>query len=138
MLITPIQTRWNDLDSFAHVNNSYFVSYLEIGRVDYCARRLGVRGIYEVPFLLARIEIDLLKPIELLDEVEVLTCVSKIGNKSWQFQAIVRNRQTQTHFAKANTVQVSFDHRAKISIPIPEQVRRILEEDLAKFNNASL
>ncbi|EPG73530.1 acyl-CoA thioester hydrolase, YbgC/YbaW family [Leptospira fainei serovar Hurstbridge str. BUT 6] len=133
MFVTPIQTRWNDLDPFAHVNNSRYVSYLEIGRVDYCQRKFAVKDIYDVPFLLARIEIDLLKPVELQHKIEVVTCVSKIGNKSWEFTSIVREHDTNVHFAKAKTIQVSYDHRTKSSIPIPDWIRRILNEDLELF-----
>ncbi|PJZ71222.1 thioesterase [Leptospira perolatii] len=133
MLITPIQTRWTDLDSFRHVNNVSYVNYLEIGRVDYCAKKFGVKEVMEVPFILARIEVDLLKSIELGDPVEVLTCVARIGNKSWEFESRVRNPNSKLVYAKARTVQVSFDYHNNVSIQIPERIRTILEQDLLLF-----
>ncbi len=135
MLVTPIQTRWNDMDAFAHVNNANYVAYLEIGRVDYCARRLAIRELYDVPFLLARIEIDMLKPAEFGARIEVLTCVSRIGNKSWDFQAEIREAGSQEIFARAKTVQVAYDHRSKASIVIPADIRLVLEEDLQRFES---
>ncbi len=123
------------MDPFAHVNNARYMSYLEIGRVDYCSKKFQIKDIFDVPFLLARIEIDLLKPVELMDPIEVLTCVSKIGNKSWEFTSTIRHVETKTPFTVSKTVQVSFDHRNKTSIPIPSWIRKILEEDLLAFQN---
>ncbi|TGK61694.1 acyl-CoA thioesterase [Leptospira wolffii] len=136
MLITPIQTRWNDLDPFAHVNNARYMSYLEIGRVDYCIKKFGVKEIYDVPFLLARIEVDMLKAVELADPIEVQTCVSRVGNKSWEFTSTIRHVESKTPYTRAKTVQVSYDHRKKISVPIPDWIRKILEEDLRKFEDS--
>ncbi|EMK18566.1 acyl-CoA thioesterase [Leptospira interrogans] len=135
MISTPIQTRWMDMDPFAHVSNSVFVAYLEIGRVDYCKRRLNVKGIFDVPFILARIEIDLKKSIEVHHQVEVQTSVIRIGNKSWDFQSKIIETNTKEIFAVAKTVQVAFDHVNKSSIPIPPNVRLILEEDLKEFQS---
>lgn len=135
MISTPIQTRWMDMDAFAHVSNSVFVAYLEIGRVDYCKRRLNVKGIFDVPFILARIEIDLKKSIEIHHQVEVQTSVILIGNKSWDFQSKIIETNTKEIFAVAKTVQVAFDHVNKSSIPIPPNVRLILEEDLKEFQS---
>ncbi|WP_017851147.1 acyl-CoA thioesterase [Leptospira interrogans] len=135
MISTPIQTRWMDMDPFAHVSNSVFVAYLEIGRVDYCKRRLNVKGIFDVPFILARIEIDLKKSIEIHHQVEVQTSVIRIGNKSWDFQSKIIETNTKEIFAVAKTVQVAFDHVNKSSIPISHNVRLILEEDLKEFQS---
>ncbi|EMY14286.1 acyl-CoA thioester hydrolase, YbgC/YbaW family [Leptospira weilii str. Ecochallenge] len=133
MISTPIQTRWMDMDPFAHVSNSVFVSYLEIGRVDYCKRRFNVKDVFDVPFILARIEIDLKKSIEMRHQVEVETSVTRIGNSSWDFESKIVETNTGNVFAIARTVQVAFDHTNKISIPIPQNVRAVLEEDLKEF-----
>ncbi|EMJ59281.1 thioesterase family protein [Leptospira interrogans serovar Valbuzzi str. Duyster] len=123
------------MDPFAHVSNSVFVAYFEIGRVDYCKRRLNVKGIFDVPFILARIEIDLKKSIEIHHQVEVQTSVIRIGNKSWDFQSKIIETNTKEIFAIAKTVQVAFDHVNKSSISILYNVRLILEEDLKEFQS---
>lgn len=138
MISTPIQTRWMDMDPFAHVSNSVFVSYLEIGRVDYCKRRFNVKEVFEVPFILARIEIDLKKSIEMHHVVEVQTSVTRIGNSSWDFQSKILESNTKEVFAIARTVQVTFDHKTKASVSIPPKVRAILEEDLKIFQRQSI
>ncbi|MDI7224857.1 acyl-CoA thioesterase [Leptospira santarosai] len=133
MISTPIQTRWMDMDPFAHVSNSVFVSYLEIGRVDYCKRRFNIKEVFDVPFILARIEIDLKKSIEIHHQVEVQTSVIRIGNSSWDFQSKILESNTKEIFAVAKTVQVTFDHVRKCSVPIPPEIKSILEEDLEKY-----
>lgn len=121
------------MDPFAHVSNSVFVSYLEIGRVDYCRRRFGVKDVFEVPFILARIEIDLKKSIEIGHTVEVRTSVIRIGNSSWDFQSKIVESNTGDLFAIAKTVQVTFDHVRKCTVPIPPKIRAVLETDLKEF-----
>ncbi|TGK35936.1 acyl-CoA thioesterase [Leptospira gomenensis] len=133
MISTPIQTRWTDMDPFAHVSNSVFVAYLEIGRVDYCRRRFGVKDVFEVPFILARIEIDLKKSIEIRHTVEVQTSVIRIGNSSWDFRSKIVESNTGELFAIAKTVQVTFDHVRKCTIPVPPDIRAVLEKDLREF-----
>ncbi|MBE8425100.1 acyl-CoA thioesterase, partial [Leptospira borgpetersenii serovar Balcanica] len=110
MISTPIQTRWMDMDPFAHVSNSVFVFYLEIGRVDYCKRRFNVKDVFDVPLILARIEIDLKKSIEMHHAVEVQTCVTRFGSSSWDFESKILEMNTKEVFAGARTVQVAFDH----------------------------
>lgn len=121
------------MDPFAHVSNSVFVAYLEIGRVDYCRRRFGVKDVFEVPFILARIEIDLKKSIEIRHTVEVQTSVIRIGNSSWDFRSKIVESNTGELFAIAKTVQVTFDHVRKCTIPVPPDIRAVLEKDLREF-----
>jgi acyl-CoA thioester hydrolase len=128
--VTKVQLRFNDMDPMRRVNNSVYAGYLELGRVDFCNRFFSVQTLEDIPFVLVRVEMDILKPAGFQDSLEVHTWVSKIGNTSWDFSAKVVNPHTDTTFVKAKTVQIYFDYRKQTKLPIPDSFRKILESNL--------
>ncbi|HNH02222.1 MAG TPA: acyl-CoA thioesterase, partial [Leptospiraceae bacterium] len=63
MIITPIQIRFSDLDAMRRVNNSVYSSYLELGRMDFCKKYLEIQTLEDIPFVLVRVELDILKSL---------------------------------------------------------------------------
>lgn len=129
MIITPIQIRFNDMDPMRRVNNSVYSSYLELGRMDFCSRYISVDSLEDIPFVLVRVELDILKSLRPGEKAEVHTWVSRIGKSSWDFSAEIINPLTNQVFAKAKTVQVFFDYRLDAKADIPPEFRRILESE---------
>ncbi|MBO8181555.1 MAG: acyl-CoA thioesterase [Archaeoglobus sp.] len=120
-----IEVWFGDLDSFGHVNNARIFTYLEAGRFKYFKERLGSLG--GVEFVLARVEVDFIAPINLGDIVKVKMWVGEIGNSSWEFLYSVEKDGKEV--VKAKSVQVWYDLRKNKSKPIPERIREVLEED---------
>ena len=58
--IFEMETRWNDMDSMGHINNSVFLTYLESARID-LFKKLEFK---DVPFIMASIKLDYLKQIK--------------------------------------------------------------------------
>ncbi|MBI1759400.1 MAG: acyl-CoA thioesterase [Actinobacteria bacterium] len=58
--------RWADQDPFGHVNNTVYLAYLEQARVDLFFRLAGDEGLgsFERGIVIARHEIDYLRPVE--------------------------------------------------------------------------
>jgi acyl-CoA thioester hydrolase len=81
-ITVPIEVRFGDLDALGHVNNAIYLSYDEIGRMHYL-RKVGAM-IDSGHFVMARAEVDYLKPVVLNQRVELSLRVSKVGNKSFQ------------------------------------------------------
>ncbi len=130
MIITPIQIRFSDMDAMRRVNNSVYSSYLELGRMDFCARYISVDSLEDIPFVLVRVELDILKSLKPGDKAEVHTWVSRIGNSSWDFSAKIINPLTNQIYARAKTVQVYFDYRLDAKAVIPPEFRKILESEM--------
>ena len=119
----PIQVRFRVLDSLNHVNNAVYVTYLEFARIAYWNALLK----NERPsMLVARVEMDYLRPVLLHDVVEVLVRTSEIGTKSFTMRyEILANGEVA---ARGSTVQVWFDHTAQISKSVPDAIRaKVLE-----------
>jgi acyl-CoA thioester hydrolase len=84
--VCPIQVRWRDLDAFQHVNNSVFVTYLEVARATLWNERFGGSEAGDIPFVIARLEIDYKRPIRLYDTVEVGLRAGEVAGASFDFE----------------------------------------------------
>jgi acyl-CoA thioester hydrolase len=121
-----INVRFSDLDAMRHVNNAAYLSYLEEARISYFNDVLDrPKNSLNFGVVIARIEIDYLQPVMLGDELEILTRISKIGNKSSDVEhlIIIIREGTRICAASALTKLVSFDYQKQQSIPIPENVK---------------
>lgn len=121
-----IKVRFSDLDALRHVNNAAYLSFLEEARIAY------FNDVFEVPkdslnfgVIIARIEIDYITPILLGDELEILTRVTKIGNKSTDVDhlIIIKRENKSIQAAAAVTKLVSFDYHNQKSVPVPESIK---------------
>ena len=137
----PIQVRFRDLDLLRHVNNAVYLTYLEIARIEYW-KALQFQPV-RPSMLLARVEIDYLKPILFEDQVEVAVRVSEFGTKSFVMPFEISANGTIA--AKGSSVLVWFDHAANVSVVIPDSARatiqafeegRVLERDVLKIRPA--
>ena len=81
-ITVPIEVRFGDLDALGHVNNAIYLTYDEIARMHYL-RRVGAM-IDSGHFVMARAEVDYLKPVVLNQKVELSLRVTRVGNKSFQ------------------------------------------------------
>ncbi|WP_240631363.1 acyl-CoA thioesterase [Meiothermus granaticius] len=78
---TPVEVRFRDLDPLGHVNNAVYLTYAELGRMHY----IRAMGADEAGgnFILARAEVDFLRPVHLGESLEVRTRVPRVGNSSF-------------------------------------------------------
>ncbi|XDD45782.1 acyl-CoA thioesterase [Leptospira sp. WS39.C2] len=130
MIRTEIQIRFNDMDPMRRVNNASYSAYLELARLDFCNRYLSVTTLEDIPFVLARVEMDLVSSVLPGDSIYVNTWVSQIGTTSWEFSYEIKNQKTDVLYVKAKTVQVYFDYREKKKLPIPKEFRMSLEKEM--------
>lgn len=129
MIRTEIQIRFNDMDPMRRVNNSSYSTYLELARLDFCNRYLSVAELEDIPFVLARVEMDLKASVLPGASIYVSTWVSAIGTTSWEFSYEIRDGKTNTLYVFAKTIQVYFDYRAKTKKPIPPDFLKSLEKE---------
>ncbi len=132
---TTLQVRYRDLDTFNHVNNSVYPSYMEFGRLDYMKKYLdGLINWKDKGFILGTNHIVYLHPLFLYDTVHIYTGVGRVGNRSVTFVSLMTNG-TKT-VAVAYSVLVSFDFLKNQSIEVPLEWRKIFEQtdrDLQQF-----
>jgi len=118
-----IAVRWRDLDAFGHVNNAVYLSFLETARVELWRRRLGGRDARDIPFVVARVEIDYRSAVGLGEAVRVELACESIGRRS--FTLVYRILAEGRLAAEARSVQVCVD-RGGSTIAVPEELRAVL------------
>ncbi len=122
------KTRFRDIDGMKHVNNAVFATYLEIARSEWYDSLVNDLKPEDFSFILARIEIDYLQPINLHTEIEVKMWVSKIGNKSWAFKYHIVEKSSDVIFAKARSVQVGYNYEEMHSTPLSQEFKQKLNK----------
>ena len=128
-LITPIQKRFSDVDSFMHVNNIWQQSYFDMGKTDFYTTVLGTTGVFDkLRIITASTHTDYYGQVRLHDDIVVRTDVSRIGTKSMTLhQCIMLGDKVLT---ESSSVMVAFDFEEQRSVEMPEDWRAKLAEYL--------
>lgn len=126
-----IPVRFRDLDGLGHVNNAVYFTYFEIARTEYYRKMIGFRSLDEINFILARAECDFKAPIGMAEPVLATVWLTKIGDSSFRFKYELRGKESDTLFATAESVQVTYDYKKGKTIPIPPKLRLKLEQEFA-------
>lgn len=129
---TPIQIRFVDTDMLGHVNNAFYLSYVELARISYFRDVLGAnvnwnsRGI-----IVAKATIDYKVPVFLRDNIVVKTRVARIGKKSFDIEyhlIHIATDKTEVLKAIAHTVMVCYNYEENKTIEMPIEWRTKIEK----------
>jgi len=126
---TKIHVRFADIDAMGHVNNAVFLNYFEQARIDFFNTMIGSEWDWKTQgIVLARNEIDYLRPIFLNNKVLIETQVDSIGEKSMTLSFDVYDEEStdkRKTFAKGKCVIVAFDYETGTTTEIPENWRHM-------------
>ena len=125
--VTDIQLRYGDIDALGHVNNAAYLTYYELARVNFLKNFYKIKA-DEIGIVIARAEIDFLKPIHFEDKIHVKTDISKVGKTSITFSHKIYS-DDGTIYSNAVIVGVFVDQNGK---------SRNVPEDIVKFANSRL
>ena len=122
----PIGVRWRDMDSFGHVNNAKYISYLEEARIRWL---VGVPGLdMKGPVLpvVVNTNVNYRRPIVWPDDIVVELFVERLGNSSVTIgHRIVDQKDEGILYSDGNVVVTWMDTRTGKSAPLPGQVRAL-------------
>lgn len=107
-----IEIRYADLDTYGHVNNKAFVSFLEDARIFYIKEVMNfIPKNLDFEAVVGRIDISYLAPLFLYDQVWVYTRCIKIGTKSYDLESLIIKKTEDKEIIAAKSVvyMVSFD-----------------------------
>lgn len=120
-----IEIRWRDLDGFAHVNNSTYLTYLEEARDEFFTDLLG-ETVHRV--VIRHIEIDFRSGLVHTDDhVDVEIELEAIGTSSATTRERIRSAADGRIAAESRTVVVHTDAARESSQPWPDGSRQSLE-----------
>ena len=126
--VKRIEIRWRDLDGFAHVNNSTYLTYLEEARDEFFTELLG-ETVHRV--VIRHIEVDFVSGLVHADDfVDVELSLDGVGTSSATTREVIRSTADGRVAAEARSVVVHTDSDRAASEPWPEESRRALEARL--------
>ncbi len=130
-LITPIQKRFSDVDSFMHVNNIWQQSYFDLAKTEFYQKVLGILGVFDkLRIITASTHTDYIGQVRLTDDIVVTTDVSRLGNKSMTLhQRIMSGDRCLT---ESSSVMVAFDFETQQTVALPDAWRQSLAEYLVE------
>ncbi|MFK7755725.1 MAG: acyl-CoA thioesterase [Flavobacteriales bacterium] len=121
-----VPVRYRDIDSMGHVNNAVYLSYFEQARIGYFMEAIGGEWNWtEHGTIVARHEIDYLRPILLNDTVFIDTYIESAGESSFIMCYEVYNQKNKM-CTKGKTVLVCYDFRAQKKSPVPEKWKALV------------
>ena len=128
-LITPIQKRFSDVDSFMHVNNIWQQSYFDLAKTEFYQKVLGILGVFDkLRIITASTHTDYIGQVRLTDDIVVTPDVSRLGNKSMTLhQRIMSGDRCLT---ESSSVMVAFDFETQQTVALPDAWRQSLAEYL--------
>lgn len=126
-----ISVRYDDLDTYGHVNNKVYLSYLEEARIHYLNDVTGfMPSNLDFEAVVGRIDIKYTAPLFLNDETWVYTHCSRIGTKSYDLTSYIIKKVNEKEIVSAIAVvtMVSFDLKKGVTKPNNEKmIAKILE-----------
>ena len=130
MFKTKVTPSFGDIDGMKHVNNNRILEWFELGGLDiyrYFTPDLDL-DFENWKLIMVRKEADFVGQLRFGEDVEIRTYLLKIGNSSFTVgNEVWQNNELK---AKGKTVIVHFDYVTQKSVPIPDDVRKKLEEHL--------
>ena len=126
MYLERITPRFGDIDGLRHVNNTVIPGWFEQAR-NPIYRIFNPQFVFESwNLILARYEIDFVRPLVINGEVTVRTWVSRIGTSSFEIgQEALQGGSLCTRGA---TVLVHYDFSTSRPVTIPDAIRERLRE----------
>ncbi len=125
-LVMPLTIRFSDFDSLGHVNNAAFLTYLEEARIHYFGVVMGDHHIdwQRHGLILARVELDFLKPLTGYHHYFVGVRCARIGHKSFllHYEIVHRQNNSEEKIATAQTVMVSYDYEHHCAMPVSAEM----------------
>jgi acyl-CoA thioester hydrolase len=122
-----IEVRFRDSDAMGHVNNSVYLTYLEVGRQSYWKRLAADVPYDRVPFVLAHAELDFRSLAHTGETLRVLLRTSWVGRSSFGMAYEIREAVSGRLVVEATSVQVTYDYEQHAAMPVPDWLRRGLE-----------
>ncbi|MBV0903600.1 acyl-CoA thioesterase [Haloarcula salina] len=127
---TEVAVRYADVDTYGHVNNAVYATYIEEARIDYLrdvvtdGETLLADDESGTGIVIANLELDFERPVRLRDSVTVAVRVPRLGGKSFPMEYEVRSDGAVA--ATGETTIVAYDRAEGAARPIPDDWREAI------------
>ncbi len=124
----PLQIRFNDIDLLGHLNNAVYIQFFDLGKSSYFHDVMpGGVDWRHVNIVVANINCDFFAPTYFDESIEVMTTVTRMGEKSFTLEQRIINSATGQVKCICRTVMVGIDPYTGRSTPIENRWIAALE-----------
>ena len=121
---------WGDMDSFGHVNNVVYFRYFENARVEYFRRigwweYLAETGIGPI---VGATQARFRRPVKYPDTLRAGAKVVSFAVDRFSVRHVLVSTATGEMVTEGDAVVVCIDYRENAKVPVPEELRRRIEE----------
>lgn len=122
-----LTVRFRDCDAMGHVNHAVYFTYMEQCRFALWRLLGGATGLPGAGTIMVHAECDYRAPAFVHDELEVQLTIGDLGRSSFAFHYEIVGVEGGRRIADGKTVNVTYDYKAGVAIPIPAETRALLE-----------
>lgn len=127
---TAIQMRFNDIDMLGHLNNTSYLEMFDLGKNDYFTKvKHGYIEWSKPSLMIVHLDLDFLAQTRFSEHVEVLTQVTRLGDKSVHLVQQLVNVDTGEVKCQCQSVMCNFDP----AIGIPATITDEWRHDIAAY-----
>ncbi|KAF1710487.1 thioesterase [Pseudoxanthomonas kalamensis DSM 18571] len=120
----PLSVRWRDMDSFGHVNNAMYLSYIEEARVRWLATIPGFSMQDRCLPVLVNADINYRRPITWPAELMVELFIMRLGSSSVTIgHRILDADDESVLYCDGSATAAWIDTHAGKSVPLPDAIR---------------
>ena len=116
-----IQTRWKDMDSFGHINNAVYLTYIEDARTT-LFKRWNLNS-QNKSVIVASLKIDYFTQIKHPSKLIIGSKISRIGNSSFDIQSAIFIDGLKKLAALSLVICVCYDYENGKSVIVYDEIR---------------
>ena len=116
-----LTTRWKDMDSFGHVNNAVFLTYLEDARITFF-KRWNIKS-RNKSIIVASVKIDFLRQVQHPSNLIIGQRISRIGNSSFDIHSAIYLKGAKKPSASAVITSVCYDYKCSKTLPVYDEIK---------------
>lgn len=125
----PLQIRFNDIDMLGHLNNSVYLSFIDLAKAEYFTEVTGLKVTAgRINVVIVNINCDFFSPSYFNEPLAVATAVVSVSKRSFKMEQRVYNSETGDVKCISRTVLAGFDPETATGAEIPEEYIRKFEE----------
>ena len=123
-----MHTRWKDMDSFQHINNAAFLTYIEDARIA-LFNRWNINDIKN-SIILASLKIDYHIQLKHPSRIIIGQKIYHIGNTSFDIGFGIFMEGNNSPVSTGIVTCVCFDYNKNVSVPVYPEIRKDFEDQM--------
>lgn len=129
-----LKVRYSEIDGQKIVFNAHYLTYIDVAVSEFFEQLLPKEEAPEFDFVLAKSTLEYKSSAHLNDWLTIWCRMDKIGNKSMTMNFMITRNEEVEPVLLAEIIYVSVDPKTLLPSPVPDFVRKRIEEFKPKYN----